>query len=183
MRRVAQVLVATASLCLAGLALAAAPGQTFAVPGHGSVTLAIPGQWTSELRQPDDGSPPTVALKSHAGALFEAYITLLWPVGTADKTFTDDALEEMVRGAAQASESQSTEVTLAIKPLAGTGGKGYYFAATDKDPKPGEFKYMKQGMLQGSRVTLAFTILSNDGQEALAQAALDLVAGAQQHAQ
>jgi len=180
MRSVALFILWVAGPCFTGLALAAARSQDFAVPDHGTVTMAVPAEWTSDLHQPEGRLPPTVSIKARAGAPFEMRITILWPVGMTVKQFSEVALEAMVEGAAKSAEPQSVEGKLAIKPLSGAGGTGYYFAATDKAPKPDEFKFLTQGMLQCGSVTLAFTILGNDGQAASVEAALDMLLGARQ---
>jgi hypothetical protein len=56
--------------------------------------------------------------------------------------------------------------------MRGESGMGYYFSATDRAPKPGEFKYLTQGILHIGELVASFTILSNDGGEANASDAL-----------
>jgi hypothetical protein len=53
--------------------------------------------------------------------------------------------------------------------------------ATDRAPKPGEWKYVTQGMVNIDGAPFAFTILTNDGQEAVAKAAMDLIRNASYH--
>ncbi len=59
--------------------------------------------------------------------------------------------------------------------LVGPNSRGYYFFATDRAPAPGEWKYLTQGAVQVGAIALTFTILTNDGQEADAKAALELI--------
>jgi hypothetical protein len=71
---------------------------------------------------------------------------------------------------------------LPLVEFAGASGIGYYFSATDKAPAPGDFKHLTEGMLQVDDLTLAFTTLTNDGQERARAAALDMMKSAA-HAQ
>ena len=81
----------------------------------------------------------------------------------------------MVESAAKQAESQSVEGKLTVRDLVGNHGRGNYFFATDKAPAPGEWKYLTQGLIRTNGITLAFTILTNPGQESTAKAALDML--------
>jgi hypothetical protein len=67
---------------------------------------------------------------------------------------------------------------LPVEQLTGAPGPGYYFSATDREPKPGEFKYLTQGMLLVGDVIVAFSILTNDAQEKVRDQALAMLKSA-----
>jgi hypothetical protein len=67
---------------------------------------------------------------------------------------------------------ESVEGILPIQALRGPHNQGYYFRATDRAPKAGEFKYLMQGIVELGGINLAFTVLTNDGQNATEKAAL-----------
>ena len=69
-------------------------------------------------------------------------------------------------------------MSLIVKELSGPACHGYYFSATDKAPKSGEYAYMTQGIARTGDILIAFTVLTNDGQEAVVKAALDMLRGA-----
>jgi hypothetical protein len=46
---------------------------------------------------------------------------------------------------------------------------------TDREPPPGEFRYMTQGALQVGMLIVWFTILTNDGQAAEVDRALSML--------
>ena len=61
----------------------------------------------------------------------------------------------------------------------GRSGPGFY-SATDRAPKPGEFKFLTQGIVRVGELAVTFTI-PNDGQEAVVKQALEaLLKGAAQ---
>jgi hypothetical protein len=72
-------------------------------------------------------------------------------------------------------------MTIPVHDLTGPDVHGYYIFATDRAPAPGEWKYLWQGMINIDAAPFAFTILTNDGQEAIAKAALELIRSASCH--
>ena len=97
------------------------------------------------------------------------------PGSAAGGSVDPAAVRALVAAAAKGAQSQSVEKTLAIRDLAATNGQGYYFLATDRAPAPGEWKYLTQGAVGVGSVLVVFTILTNDGQDDIAAAALDMV--------
>jgi hypothetical protein len=107
-------------------------------------------------------------------------ITAIWGVMPGAVVPDDAKIRATVASAAKSAGSQSVEGALSIQDFQGTSGHGYYFKATDKAPPPGEFKYLTQGMIRTGAIALTFTILTNDGQEGITKAALELIRGAVQ---
>jgi hypothetical protein len=160
-------------------ALAAAP-QTFTLPDHGTLTLKLPDGWNAELQHPNR-LPVTLSLKPGQGAMFEVLITAVWQVSPTAGLTDELTLRSEVAAAAKNAEPESVEGSLPLKELTGTEGRGFYFFATDRAPKPGEYKYMTQGILRTGMIGLAFTVLTNDGQEAVRSAALKVLQSAAHH--
>jgi hypothetical protein len=156
--------------------VAATPSQRhFVLPNYGSLDLAVPSEWTDELAQPPGGLPPTIQFGPRSGPSFQVLVS---PGGVpaVGATVPDDAkIRAEVAATAKAAESQSVEKSLPLKTLTGPSGSGYYFVATDRAPAPGEWKYLTQGIIRVDNIVLAFTILTNDGQEATVTAALEML--------
>jgi hypothetical protein len=151
--------------------------ESFQLPRHGELRLAIPEGWVSKLSQPPGEVPPTIALRAKAGQPFEVMITPFWRKGEDGKIY-DSALREQTESAAAKAQPQAAEAKLTLKEISGTEGRGYYFTATDRAPKPGEYKNMAQGMLRLGDFALAFTVLSNDGQADVVADAMQLLSTA-----
>jgi hypothetical protein len=66
-------------------------------------------------------------------------------------------------------------------PSPGPHVHGFYIFATDRAPKPTEWKYLTQGMINIDGAPFAFSILTNDGQESVLKAAMDLIRDASYH--
>jgi hypothetical protein len=155
-------------------AFAAAASQSFVLPNHGALLLKVPEGWKSSLKQPRGGLPPTIGFDAQSGGAFLVLITAVWETSAGGAP--DDAkIRSIVASAAKSAEPQSIEGSLAIQNLVGTSTRGYYFRASDREPKPGEWKYLTQGMIRTGEIALTFTILTNDGQAAIEKAALDMI--------
>ena len=91
---------------------------------------------------------------------------------------TKDSIRQQVERSADEAKSQAAEKTIRVIEFAGSSGPGYYFSATDRAPKPGEYKFVTQGMLKVSDLVVTFTILTNDGQEQVSRDALSMLKSA-----
>jgi hypothetical protein len=172
------VLVFIVIALIAGTAAQATPRtESFRVPKRGEVQLSVPEGWASDLSQPRGEVPPTISLKPKAGQPFEVVIRPFWRRGE-DSTVYESALREQTEAEAAEAQSQAVESKLTVTEFSGTEGRGYYFTATDRSPKPGEYKYMAKGMLKLGTLTLAFIILTNDGQADVVADALQLLSTA-----
>lgn len=178
-RLIGQIVIAVIFIFAQGEASAVSP-RTFDLPDHGTLSLSVPDGWEERLSQPPDRLPPTISLTPRSGQNFQILITVVWAVGPGGETPDGATLRADVAAAARDTAPHSVEGTLPLRELAGSTGKGYYFVATDPAPKPGEYKYLAQGMIRTGQIALAFTILTNDGQDAVLKAALALLQTASQ---
>jgi hypothetical protein len=163
---------------LVSSAWAAPHMESFQVPKHGEVQLSVPDGWVSKFNQPPGEVPPTISLRPKSGQPFEVMITPYWRRGD-DSTVYESALREQTEAAAAEAQSQAVEKKLTLKEISGTDGHGYYFTATDRAPKPGEYKYMSQGMLKLGSIGLAFTVLTNEGQTDVVESTLRVLSTAE----
>jgi len=150
--------------------------RQYELPNLDGLELVVPPGWQDTVDQPPDGGSPTIQLHPAAGAPFEVLITPVW-AQPPDRPAPDaETLREIVRGAAERLRGQVVEEDIEIRRLQGLGGVGFYFVATDRAPE--EFKYMNQGELQVGDLTLMFTILTNDGQDAVVEQAFAMLVSA-----
>ena len=173
--------IALASTLLLVATLAAAESttvRTFVIPEHGSVQLSAPESWPVEMRDAHNRTLPTIAFGPNEGATYQVLITPLAPTRKDGPPLAASAVKQMVEQAAQEARTQSVEKTLTIKELKAGNNAGYYFSATDRAPKPDEYKNLTQGVLSLGDVLLTFTILTNDGYESIVPAALTMIKSA-----
>ena len=170
-------------LLFAALSLAmAADGETkrYALPDKTSLELSIPAGWQDEVKQGENGTPPSIVFTPRAGPAFQVFVTPIWRPRPEVPVESAEQIRESVQRAADRLKPQVAESSLSVEELTGAKGPGYYFSATDKAPKPEEFKYLTQGMLLVGELAVTFSILTNDGQEKMRDAALDMLKRAAQ---
>jgi hypothetical protein len=173
------------SLATAALAIAAGgEKKVFALPDNSKLELSIPAGWKDEVKaaqgsKASQGSAPsTVALTPSEGAPFEVHVT---PVARQQKGASAETATKMRHSVQQGADKvkpTAVEHYLPVEQLTGAPGPGYYFSATDREPKPGESKHLTQGMLLVGDVVVAFSILTNDAQEEVKDQALAMLKSA-----
>lgn len=152
-----------------------------ALPGGDELSLSIPAAWNEKFEPAKEKMPPSVWLTPRQGASFNVLITPLSGSAVGAAMSDDNRLRAIVTSAARNALAQSVEMTIPVHDLTGPSVHGFYFLATDRAPKPNEWKYLTQGMINIDGAPFAFTILTNDGQEAIAKTALELIRNASCH--
>ena len=160
------------------LAFGASAGELsirrYPLPGHGDLLLPVPDAW-QEQPPFGDSQPPTLTFVPKSGPAFVILITPLWPNGGNAGEPDSVGLRANVERMARAAKKQAIEKTIPLQSLKGAAGVGYYFSATDRQPKPGEFRHLTQGALPLGDGVITFTVLTNDGMDATVDAALHLL--------
>ena len=154
--------------------------RRFTLPDHGSLVIQVPQDWNDQIAQPPDHLPPTIAFSPGSGQAFRVLMTPIWSMRQDRLPMPPDQMRAAVEEAAQGARSQAVERELHILGFQGRSGPGFYFSATDRAPKPGEYKFLTQGIVRVGELSVAFTILTNDGQELVVKQALDALKSAAQ---
>ena len=162
--------------------LAVLAASHIALPSGDELWLAIPEAWNQKFEAPDKNTPPSVWLTQRQGPTFNIFLTPLSGSAMGAAITDQNKLKSVVTAISRDALAQSVEMSLTVHELTGSNVHGAYFSATDKAPKPNEWKYLTQGMVDIDGVPFAFTILTNDGQEAIAKTALELIRTASLHA-
>ncbi len=151
--------VAALSVLLACGAIAA--DMRVSLPERPALIIPLPVGWRGQVRRAAPNLPPTVILSSITEKNFEVMITPIWSTSPDAKPMTPEFLRAMVAAAAQKAKAQAVEAELPVRDLSGQGLFGAYYSATDKAPKPGEYRNMAQGMVAVGELHVGFTVLSN----------------------
>jgi hypothetical protein len=152
-----------------------------ALPGGAELWLTIPAAWNEKFESPKGNMPPSIWLTPRQGASFNVLITPLSGTAVGAAMSDDNQLRAIVTSAARNALAKSVEMTIPVHDLTGSSAHGFYIFATDRAPAPGEWKYLTQGLINIDGAPFAFTILTNDGQETVAKAALELIRSASCH--
>ena len=146
--------------------------KAFPLPDNSKLELTIPSGWKDELKE------KTIAFSPREGAPFQVAVAPVARQRSGAGADTTIKMRHSVQQAADKIKPSALEEYLTVEQLAGAPGPGYYFSATDRDPKPGEFKHLTQGMLLVGDVVVAFSIFTNDGQEKAKDEALAMLKSA-----
>jgi hypothetical protein len=146
--------------------------KAFALPDKSQLELAIPAGWKDEPKE------KSIALSPREGAPFQVVVTPVARQKPGASTDTAIKMRHSVQQGADKVKPGAIEQYLPVEHLIGAPGPGYYFSATDREPKPNEFKYLTQGMLLVGDVVVAFSILTNDAQEKVREQALAMLKSA-----
>jgi hypothetical protein len=149
--------------------------RRFELPNRDTLELTLPAGWTEHLDQPDGGGPPTIEIAIAEGGPRQVFVTPEWPDPLAKELRELPSLRDAVREMAERTQPQAVEPYLEVRQLDGANGTGFYFAATDRNPGPGEFRFMHQGALLVGDLTLWFSVLTNEGQDTVAVEALAML--------
>jgi hypothetical protein len=149
--------------------------RDYAINDGTTLQLTMPVSWQVRVKKKSEKAI-AIELTPATGAPFEILIM------AGEKTITGDgSIRDKVAAAAKQLEPQSVEGTAVLQKLNGPSSNGFHFALTDPHPKPGEFKYLDQGITRVGEIDAAFTILTNDGQESTVKAALEMLQQAHAH--
>jgi len=137
--------------------------KIYTLPNHGNLQLSVPQLWKDDLRQPTKKLPPTIVFTPQNGSSFQVLLTPIISIQKDMVMPTASKVKAAIESKVEQIKSQAVESNIIIRELKGPEVEGYYFSATDKSPKTGEYKYMTQGIFLVGDLTSTFTILTNDG--------------------
>jgi hypothetical protein len=143
--------------------------------GERMVEIDLPAEWRDEAAP---GRVPSIRFSRPPSREFMVLASFAVPPDQkAAPTGAPDRSQANVRRAADAALGRAVEKSIDVVALQGEAARGYYFKATDREPQKGGFRNMAQGEVRAANVVVTFTILSNPGQEAEVQRALDMIRG------
>jgi len=146
---------------LAGVLFAApvAANRDFKIPGHGTLRLAVPNGWKVDSQPILDPAAVAMHLVPDSGNSFDIQVTSVWLDAERLSKTSSQLIKDSTQAAANSLLSHSVETTATIQEIRGTESIGSSFALTDRDPGPGEFKYLTQGIFLTGEALSSFTIL------------------------
>lgn len=161
----------------AALAFAGTTRRDFDI-GIGTVSFDEPSDWPEAMILPGPNGAPIIQLANDGPPAIQLAIA---PFNSVDPK----EVEGTVRRVAEEIGKQAVDPNPALRPLSGAHGSGFIFTAVDKkysdpnyQPTPTDFKNITQGSLVIGKISLAFTILTNDDGAAAVDAALRMIKGA-----
>ena len=173
--QVVGLLMALAVFASPASSAAADAPKRYALERSGFLQLKVPAGWREEVDAKTQ--PPVISFRPAEG---KAFMVAVIPAQAGDgkRAPSRQELRTEVEQMAGAIRPFAVESDIKVKEFAGAAGPGFQFFATDSAPAAGEFKYMTRGKLKVGDVSVTFTILTNDGQEAVIRSALTMLKSA-----
>jgi hypothetical protein len=158
------LILTVAAMC----ALAAAPTTRVLNLGDAAISLEWDPSWQVEEARPDASANSTgfhAPDPSHLLVMLTAHIS-------PGEAGMDTAMRGMVDDKAKELLTQSVQKELPVESFKNGETRGYQVCATDRAPKPEEWKYICQGMAASGNLVVAYTVLYNDPGKAQAKRAV-----------
>ena len=154
---------------------APATAGSYPLPEHGVLRMNVPAAWRDDVRSGSSALPPTIVFGPASGERFEVLVTPFWRAQADAPLPTKDVLRQRLEQAIEGVRPRALEQEIKPVEFAGTTGTGVYFSVTDREPNPSEYKFMTQGIFGVRELTVAFTILTNDGEREVVRQALAML--------
>ena len=135
-------------------------------------TLSVTVPTGAERTVPPGGSAAMLSFESVQRNRMQLLLT---PIPLATSFMADEEVREVVERGSARVRAQSVERTFPLLRLQGEQARGFYFRATDRAPRPDEYKYLYQGAVLVGTTIVTFTVLYNDDAKHEADAALEVV--------
>jgi hypothetical protein len=135
--------------------------REYPVPGHGILQLNVPKSWKDEVREATDNRPSTINFRPKVGNEFVMIITPIWNSEEENLFGTEEKIRALVENDWKAFSKKAKESKPTLHQLSGTGSDGFYYTATDKAPKKGEYKYLLRAGIGVGDLLLSVTLLSH----------------------
>jgi hypothetical protein len=168
--------VALAALASPATSMAEEAVKRYALEHSGFLQLKVPAGWREEIDA--KSRPPIISFRPAEG---KSFMVSVIPAQAAkgERVPSRKRLRDDVEQMAEAIRHFAVEGDkVKLQEFSGASGPGFQFFATDAAPAAGEFKYMTRGKMNVKDVSVTFTILTNEGQEAVVRSALGMLKSA-----
>jgi hypothetical protein len=168
LRRAFATALAVAGTCTAA---GAKHVQEFPMGARGSIYIEVDDTWVDSSSR--GGPIPTLRFETKTPGRMKAMIT---PVPTVDgRPPASNEVRAFVESAAEERRAEAVEKSLPLTAMRGAETKGFRFRATDRSPKPGEYRFLYQGAVAAGAFFVTFTVLFNEAGEEDARKALSSI--------
>ncbi len=146
------------------------------LPDHGALHLKLPDNWQERIqRQEDPKEAPLIEITPEKGAAFRIVISPVWPTSPQDKLPDAEAIRSLMQTGAKAARAEAVEKEIKVEDVRGMQALGSYFSATDKDPAPGDFLNLTQGLVRVNDICVSFRVFSNGPRAVVLEPALKMI--------
>ena len=152
--------------------------RRFPISDRDVLVMKVPTAWKQIDRSDSSGAVRAYTFTEGEGKVFRVTVTPLPKQVLRTGFDRPENIRELVLNEGTEFLPRAMESNVAVEELKAGGVVGYYFALTDRAPKPGEFKCMIEGARGFPQMLLMFTILTHDRRSEVSTEALAMIAGA-----
>lgn len=135
--------------------------RTYTMADQGLLTLMVPRHWNDRQSELALELPRTIRFSS-AEARFEVLISGRWSSRRDPDVMAPDFVFAVTTYGAKVAAAKAAEPEIEVLPIANSAGEAYLYSVTDKDPQPGEYRYLTQGAINVQGLICTFTILTHE---------------------
>jgi hypothetical protein len=132
--------------------------RVIALPNRTAVVFAVPAKWCSAAAWPPKDLPPAVEFTPASGDDFKFTVTLGYRQDGRPGQPTGEDVRRMT-SASMARIQPSAKEKLELIEWTGAKASGFYYFATDKAPKIGEYPYLLQGVARMDELVVNYMVL------------------------
>lgn len=149
--------------------------RKYELPAYGLLELDVPKSWKDKVLQSPGNLPPTISMEPGAGDDFAVMVTPFWNLAGIENFNSDERIKEGLEQEKQKIVPTAVEEELVMHRIEGPGTYGYYFMATDKAPKPGEWEHLVLAAVGAGDLLVSVTVLSHSKESVAVNNALTMI--------
>ena len=133
--------------------------KKYPIPQHGVLELKVPASWKTKIHKPQEEMPPAMIFSPATGNDFEVTMMVLWGKKEEPDFNRPEKVKTFLEKEGQKLLTRIVETKIVLNEIKGTTHTGYYFSVTDKNPEPGEYRYMTRAGIGVGSLLLQVTVL------------------------
>jgi hypothetical protein len=148
--------------------------RIYTMADQGLLTLMVPRYWSDGQSELVLELPRTIRFSARDGR-FEVLFSGRWSSRLDPVVMEPDFVFAVTAYGAKVAAAQAAEPEVEVKPLNVASGEAYVYSVTDKDPKPGEYRYLTQGAVNVQGLICTFTILTQEQDSPAVAEAIEMI--------
>ncbi len=154
--------------------------KRYPIPDAGVLELTVPASWKAKIHKPQENMPPTIMFSPAAGSDFQVTMMILRG-GKEEPGFNaQQNVKALLEKEGQELLSKALETKIVLQEIKGASSVGYYFSVTDKNPEPGEYRYMTRAGIGVGNLFLHVTVLHRVKESGVVKNVLSMLREARQ---
>ncbi len=133
--------------------------KKYPIPDHGVLELNVPASWKTKIHKPQENMPPTMIFIPATGNDFQVTMIVLWGKKEEPDFNRSETVKTFLEKEGQKLLPRIVETKIALQEIKGVNHTGHYFSVTDKNPEPGEYRYMTRVAIGVGNLLLDTTII------------------------